>query len=95
MLNIDLKQRHTFKTFFWMEVDLFMFPTPAEIHEWVDKARRVDAISHEAVFTLQKMHSDSKSSSSLEMHATPYYFKAHKMATYYHFLLYGAPKEKP
>ena len=28
------------------------------------------------------------------MHATPEYFKARKMAIYYQFLLYGAPKEE-
>jgi hypothetical protein len=45
------------------------------------------AISHGSFFTPQKMHADSASSSHLEMHATPEYFKARKMAVYYQFLL--------
>jgi hypothetical protein len=52
------------------------------------------AISHGSFFTPQKIHADSASSSRLEMHATPEYFKARKMAVYYQFLLYGAPEEE-
>ena len=52
------------------------------------------AISRGSYFTPQKIHPDSASSSSLEMHATPEYFKARKMSIYYQFLLYGAPKEE-
>ena len=68
--------------------------TSAEIHERVVKARMAVAISHGSFFTPQKIHADSASSSRLEMHATPEYFKAHKMAVYYQFLLYGAPEEE-
>ena len=65
--------------------------TPAETHERVEKARMVVAISRGSFFTPQKIHPDS---ASLEMHATPEYFKARKMAIYYQFLLYDAPKEE-
>ena len=54
----------------------------------------VVAISRGSFFTPQKIHPDSASSSSLEMHETPEYFKAREMAIYYQFLLYGAPKEE-
>lgn len=52
----------------------------------------VVAISRGA-FTPQKIHSDSRSSSSFEMHATTECFKVRKMAIY-HQLLYGASEEE-
>ena len=52
------------------------------------------AISRGSFFTPKKIHADSVSSSSLEMHATAEYFKARKMAIYYQFLLYGASEEE-
>jgi len=58
-------------------------PTPAETHDKVEKARVAVGISCGSYFTLQKIHSDSASSLSLEMHVTPEYFKARKMAIYY------------
>ena len=67
-------------------------PTPAETLERVEKGPKVVALSREAFVTPQKIRSDSASSSSLEMHATPEYFKARKMAIYYLFLLFGAPE---
>ena len=67
-------------------------PTPAETHERVEKARISVAISCGSIFTPQKIHSDSASSSSLELQATPEYFKTRKMAICYQFLVYGAPK---
>ena len=69
---------------------------PAETLERVEKARKAVALSlslsRGAFVTPQKICSDSASSSSLEMHATPEYFKARKMAIYYLFLLFGAPE---
>ena len=69
-------------------------PTPTETHERVEKARKAVAVSRGAFVTPQKIRSDSASSSSLEVHATPEYYKARKMAIYYQFLLYGAPEEE-
>ena len=69
-------------------------PTPTELHERAEKGRKAVAVSRGAFVTPQKIRSDSASSSSLEVHATPEYYKARKMAIYYQFLLYGAPEEK-
>ena len=69
-------------------------PTPTETHERVEKSRKASAVSHGEFVTPQKIRSDSASSSSLEVHATPEYYKARKMAIYYQFLLYGAPEEE-
>ena len=69
-------------------------PTPTETHERVEKARKAVAVSRGAFITPQKIRSDSASSSSSEVHATPEYYKAHKMAIHYQFLLYGAPEEE-
>ena len=69
-------------------------PTPTELHERAETGRKVVAVSHGAFVTPQKIRSDSASSSSLEVHATPEYYKAHKMAIHYQFLLYGAPEEE-
>ena len=69
-------------------------PTATETHERVEKARKALAVSHGEFVTPQKIRSDSASSSSLEVHATPEYYKACKMAIYYQFLLYGAPEEE-
>ena len=68
--------------------------TPTELHERAEKGRKAVAVSREAFVTPQKIRSDSASSSSLEVHATPEYYKARKMAIYYQFLLYGAPEEE-
>jgi hypothetical protein len=69
-------------------------PTPTELHERAEKGRKAIAVSRGAYVTPQKIRSDSASSSSLEVHATPEYYKARKMAIYYQFLLYGAPEEE-
>ena len=68
--------------------------TPTETHKRVEKGRKAVAVSRGAFVTPQKIRSDSASSSSLEVHATPEYYKARKMAIYYQFLFYGAPEEE-
>ena len=91
LLKIDIKQSRKLKTIFSAEVDVFMCP---RLLKHTRKARKAVAISRGAIFTPQKIHSDSASSLSLDLHATPVYFKARKMAIYYQFLLYGAPEEE-
>jgi hypothetical protein len=94
LLKIDIKQSRKLKTIFSAEVDLFMCPRLLKHTRKLKKARKAVAISRGAIFTPQKVHSDYASSLSLDLHATPVYFKARKMAIYYQFLLYGAPEEE-
>jgi hypothetical protein len=80
------KAKSQIKNYFLGERRSLHVLTPSQMHEKVENARKAAAISHGAIYTPQKIHSDSESSSSLEMHATPVYFKARKMAIYYQFL---------
>ncbi len=91
LAKIDSKEYHKLETIISAEVDFFVCP---ETYERAEKGRKAVAVSRGAFVTPQKIRSDSASSSSLEVYATPEYYKARKMAIYYQFLLYGAPEEE-
>ena len=65
--------------------------TPSQVHRAVEKALQAAYKSHGKFETPQKNYCESSSSSVVE--TTPDYFKARRVAIYYQFLNYGAPKE--
>ncbi len=85
------KANRKLKTLFSTEVDLFMCP---RLLKYMRELKKLEWPLLSLVDHFLPLRKFMQTLQVLQVHATPEYFKARKMAIYYQFLLYGAPEEE-